>query len=148
MTDDIAQIQQEIDSEKAALANNLSELEVKAREVTDWRVQVRKHPLGSVGVALAAGVAVAMLARKGTPRVHTPHDGNGNGNGAAPSGASPWSHPVVDRVVNALVAVAAAKAVEMISESLPDFAEHLKAEPATPTAAATPTPPGDTTTAI
>lgn len=139
MNDDIARIQHEIDSEKAALASNLSALEVKAREVTDWRVQVRKHPLGAVGVALAAGVAVAVLTKRG-PRGHATHDGSGNG--ATASGASPWSHPVVDRVINALVAVAAAKAVEIISESLPEFAEQLKQEPAAQS------PDGDVSTAI
>lgn len=140
MNDDIARIQQEIDSEKAALASNLSELEVKAKDVTDWRVQVRKHPLGSVGVALAAGVAVAVLTKQGGPRrSHAPHDGNGNGN--APSGAA-WSHPVVDRVINALIAVAAAKAVEMISETLPEFADHLKQQPDVQA------PEGDSSTAI
>ena len=141
MTDEIARIQHEIDSEKAALASNLSALEDKAREVTDWRVQVRKHPLGSVGVAIAAGVAVAVLTKRGgLPRSSAPHDGNGNG--AAPSGATAWSHPVVDRVINALVAVAAAKAVELISESLPEFAEQLKQQPDAQT------PAGDSSTAI
>ena len=133
MTDDIVRIQQEIDAEKAALASNLSALEGKAREVTDWRAQVRKHPLGSVGVAIAAGVAVAVLTKRSAPRTSAPPSSDGKG--AAPAGATPWSHPVVDRVINALVAVAAAKAVEMISESIPDFAEHLKPRPEAPTPA-------------
>lgn len=124
MNDEMARIQNEIDAEKAELADNLSELEDKAREVTDWRVQVRKRPLESVGVAVAAGVAIALLTRRGGRRAAAPHDANGNG--SAPAGA--WSHPVVDRVLGALVAVAATKAVELLSESLPELAEHLKHE--------------------
>ena len=73
MNDEMARIQNEIDAEKAELAGNLSELEDKAREVTDWRVQVGKHPLESVGVALAAGVAVAMMTKRGARRTAAPH---------------------------------------------------------------------------
>ena len=125
MNDEMARIQNQIDAEKAELAGNLSELEDKAREVTDWRVQVGKHPLESVGVAMAAGIAVAMMTKRGARRMSAPHDGNGS----APAGSTVWSHPVVDRILNALVAVAAAKAVQLIGESLPEFTEHLKKQP-------------------
>lgn len=138
MNDEMARIQNEIDAEKAVLADNLSELEDKAREVTDWRLQVGKRPLEAVGVAMAAGVAIAMLTKRGGRRAVAPHEGNGNG--SAPAGSVGWSHPVIDRVLNALVAVAAAKAVEVIGDSLPEFAEHFKKQPDDASSASEPSP--------
>ena len=126
MNEDTTQIQREIDAEITALAGNLSELEAKAREITDWRAQVRKHPLATVGVALASGVAIAMLTGRRRPgTAYQPESG------AAAPGPSPLSHPVVDRVLNALVAVAAGKAVEILGDMIPEFSGHLaKDDPA------------------
>jgi hypothetical protein len=147
MKEETALLQREIEAEKASLADNLSALEAKARGLTDWRAQVRKHPLASIGVALAAGAAISVLAQRRTiVVVHRPHpDGD-----ATPQPASPPSHlehlmanPVVERVVGALVAVAAAKAVDVLSDMMPEFGRHIAKDDAPPPRSNGSTPPAD-----
>ena len=139
MIDNTMQLRREITAERSALAENIAALEHKARELTDWRMQVRKRPLASVGVALAAGVALALLgARRRDRRIrHLPAattvEGNGNGAGEYVAEKSLLSNPIVARVVGALVAVAAGKAVELLAEAVPGFTEHLEKEEAEPT---------------
>lgn len=149
MIENTLQLRSEINAERSALAENLHELELKARALTDWRAQVNRHPLAMVGVALAGGVALAMLVpprRRLKMRARRAElqpiagDGNsfgngvgngvGNGNANRVAGAMPepsfLSNPIVARVVGALVAVAAAKAVEMLSDTIPGFSEQLE----------------------
>lgn len=139
MIDNTMQLRREITAERSALAENIAALEHKARELTDWRMQVRKRPLASVGVALAAGVALALLVprRRGRRIRHLPAattvEGNGNGAGEYVAEKSLLSNPIVARVVGALVAVAAGKAVELLAEAVPGFTEHLEKEEAEPT---------------
>lgn len=134
MITDTAELRREINEERSALAENISALELKAHELTDWRAQVRHHPLASLGMALAGGVALALLVppRRGrrADRAPVAGEGNGNGNGAGQYIPEPslLSHPIVARVVGALAAVAAAKAVEMLSDTVPGFTEHLDKE--------------------
>lgn len=134
MITDTAELRREINEERSALAENISALELKAHELTDWRAQVRHHPLASLGMALAGGVALALLVppRRGrrADRAPVAGEGNGNGNGAGQYIPEPslLSHPIVARVVGALAAVAAAKAVEMLSDAVPGFTEHLDKE--------------------
>jgi hypothetical protein len=111
-----AQLEREIEHEKSALAHNLGELEARARALGDWRLQVRRHPLASVGVALAGGVALAMIAgghdARGARTDQAPDDGNGQ---RAPR-PSLLSHPLVEQFVATLATVAAARAVDLFSE--------------------------------
>ena len=132
MITDTAELRREINEERSALAENISALERKAHELTDWRAQVRHHPLASMGMALAGGVALALLVppRRGRRADRAPVTGEGNGNGAGQYIPEPslLSHPIVARIVGALAAVAAAKAVEMLSDTVPGFTEHLDEE--------------------
>jgi len=109
-------LQHELDVEKASLAENLGELEIKARQLADWRRQVKRHPLAAVGVALAGGVALAMFAG---PRKHrdgdASRDGNGNGDGESRH-ESILSHPLVEQFVVTLATVAAGRAVDLFEE--------------------------------
>ena len=132
MIDETAQLQREIDAEKAALADNLSTLEAKARGITDWRAQVGKHPLASVGVALAAGAAIALMTQRRRIVVVHRNEPPADGTTTTTTPADSFmSLPVVDRVVGALVAVAAAKAVDVLSDMIPGFGGHItKTEPA------------------
>lgn len=124
MKDDTERLEREIALEKAALADNLVTLESKAREVTDWRWQVRQRPLASVGVAVAGGVILAMLTGGRAPRGR-----RGEAPGEDAAGPARHSHPVVDRLVSALALVAAEKAVEVISEMLPGLPAAMTNEP-------------------
>ena len=132
MNAETAHLQRELDAEKAALAENLSALEAKARGITDWRAHVGKHPLAAVGVALVGGMALAMLTRR-RPIVIV-HRGAPRTDGAAPASTaeSLMSNPVVGRVVEALVAVAAAKAVDVLSDMIPGFSGHVATEEPAP----------------
>lgn len=118
MTRKTAQLEREIEEEKSALTENLSELEARARALTDWRQQVRRHPLASVGMALAGGAALAMIAGGHRPRGagngRSADDGNGNGDGTAH--ASLLSHPLVEQFMATLATVAAARALDLIGE--------------------------------
>ena len=107
-------LKREIALEKAALSENLETLEERARELTNWRRQVRKRPLEAVGVALATGVVLAVVAGRRRPGVRRRPD-------TGEDGGSPslLAHPIIDRLVAALAVVAAEKALEMLSEMMP-----------------------------
>ncbi len=131
MTDETKDLQRAIDNESAALSDNLAILGDMARDLTDWRVQVRRHPLPAIGLALGAGALLALLAGRGRGRATR---GMTRGNQAAPAnrvaGAYTESpaHQAVDRVINALVGVAMTRAIELVGDLIPDFGHHLQAE--------------------
>lgn len=126
MITDTERLEREIALEKVALTENLAALEVKTRELTDWRWQVRQRPLASVGVALAGGVVLAMLTTRRAPRARRRSEA-GDDRAAGPS---MLEHPIVERLVAALAVVAAEKAVEVLSEILPGLpAAMAKEEP-------------------
>lgn len=125
MKSDAARLQHAIALEKIALVENLAALEVRTRELTDWRWQVRQRPLASVGVALAGGAVLAMLTAGRGPRARrAPEDG---ARGAR--GASLLSHPIVERLLAALVVVAAEKAVETLGELIPGLTQAMGDDP-------------------
>ena len=114
MITDTKRLRREIALEKAALSENLETLEDKARELTDWRRQVRKRPLEAVGVALASGVVLAVIAGRRRPGARRrPDTGEDGGPGSL------LAHPIVDRLVAALAVVAAEKALELLGEIMP-----------------------------
>ena len=55
------QIAQEIDRTRETLRSNLEELETRARDAADWRVQFRKHPERMALAALAGGALLSLL---------------------------------------------------------------------------------------
>jgi hypothetical protein len=114
-----AELQREIKMEKAALLENLSELEHKAHELTDWRTQVAKHPWQVLGAAVATGVVLGLIVGRGRPRGEP--SSSEVSNRADQSKSRGPSHPVIDRVVNAVVGVAAAQAMELLDEVVPGF---------------------------
>ena len=131
MTDETNDLQRAIDHESAALSDNLAMLGDMARDLTDWRVQVRRHPLPAIGLALGAGAMLALLAGRGRGRA-TRSMTRGNQTAPANRVADAYTeypaHPAVDRVINALVGVAMTRAIELVGELVPDFGHHLQAE--------------------
>jgi hypothetical protein len=57
------EIEQHIATERVELDRNIRELQTRVKNVTDWKWQVRKRPLGALAVAAGGGFAAAMLAR-------------------------------------------------------------------------------------
>lgn len=55
------QIVSEIDRKREELRANFQELEHRAKEVTDWRSQFRRHPQGMAVAALVGGAVLSML---------------------------------------------------------------------------------------
>lgn len=130
MTNDTNDLQRALEDEKMALSRNLSELADRARDLTDWRTQVRAHPMPAIGMGIGAGVLLALLMDRRTPRVKTIADGT-RAAGRHPVDGDlvfPPAHPTVDRIVNALVGVAMTKALEIIAEVVPSFTDHLADE--------------------
>jgi hypothetical protein len=132
MTDETKDLQRALEAEKHALANNLTELADRARDLTDWRTQVRARPLPAIGLGLGAGFLLAVLMDRRPARVRSRAATAGVGPGAgrfADGDLVPApAHPTVDRIVNALVGVAMTKALEVIAEVVPSFTEHLEDE--------------------
>ncbi len=116
MISESARLQREINTEKADLLENLSALETKARDATDWRAHIRKHPWESVGIALAAGAALGFLTAGRGTRVETTR--NAGDASTDPSPQASRSHPILERAVDTFVAVAAARTVELLKEAV------------------------------
>jgi len=134
MAESSDQIAGDIESRRDALRSNLEELEGKVRAVTDWRLQVRRHPGVLLGVAFGAGFILAGLVR---PPRRRPQ---GRSTAAAVAAAeqraqrsapAPASSGHVRRlwedVQGALIGVGASKLTDTLSQFLPGFREHLDA---------------------
>ena len=125
MTSQTAELERQIEKEQDALVENLTELEQQAKELVDWRVQVRKHPRAMLGAALGGGLLVALLAGSSRPRnggrAARRRDPEGDGEPSA-------GHDAWEMLKGALVTAAATQVTNYVVELLPDFREHLEAE--------------------
>jgi hypothetical protein len=138
MGENASQIEREIIAERAELGRNLDTLETKARDLADWRVHYRNHPGVFLGAAVGAGVVLGALSHR---RVH---ESFGYVNYAHPPErpepreprtplASRFRGPKARRLVetwehitDALLAVATAKAVDVVSDYLPGFGDEYR----------------------
>jgi hypothetical protein len=55
------QIETQIDRTREDLRSNLLELEARAKEVTDWRVQFRRHPTAMIAAAVVGGMLLSAM---------------------------------------------------------------------------------------
>jgi hypothetical protein len=58
------QITNDIDQTRGDLKANLEELEGRLKAVTDWRVQVSRHPGAMVAAALVGGALLSLMTGK------------------------------------------------------------------------------------
>jgi hypothetical protein len=58
------EIVNDIDQTRGDLKSNLEELENRLKAVTDWRVQVSRHPGAMVAVAALGGALLSLMAGK------------------------------------------------------------------------------------
>ncbi len=138
MGENASQIEREIMAERSELGRNLDVLETRAREMANWRVHYRNHPGVFLGAAAGLGLALGAL----SVRNHPPQFGYGS-YARTPEPPRPqrprrsltdrlhspkgrklvetWEH-----VTDALMSVATAKAVDLVSAYLPGFSEEYR----------------------
>jgi hypothetical protein len=114
-------IESEIHGARQALDSNVEELERRIHSATDWRHHFGQRPVTWIGVALIGG-AVAGLSSGRRPRAGEPA---GQRPRRAASGMERTLVGMLDDTVGALVAVAAAKIRNTISEAVPGFREEV-----------------------
>ena len=118
MTNDIARLEREIAAERADLLANLALLEDRARELTDWRRQVRNRPLAAVGAAAVGGLLLAMIT-DGRPRSAASQATDG----ADEPRSRPRSNLIIDRIVSTLAVVAAERAFAALGITMPSLTD-------------------------
>lgn len=128
MGENTNQIEREIRAERLELGRNLTELEMKAKQLADWRTYYRNHPKLLLGIALGGGVMLGALAgrtrppvrdaRETMPRLLRPR-----------SGAGAQIEETLQRISDALLGVVSAKVVEFVSNVIPGFSDQLDHRP-------------------
>ena len=126
MDESTYQIEREIIAERRQLGRNLSELEMKAQQLGDWRTYYRRHPTLLVGLALGGGLALsALVGRRAASR-----------DDELPTTSDRIPAPVVGRtrrhvqdtwemVSDVLLGVAAGKVMEFVGDVVPGFTDEL-----------------------
>lgn len=121
------ELEREIADEQEALGENLAELEHQAKELVDWRAQVRKNPRTMLGLAFGGGVLLAVLAGAGGgrsgARMRRGREPAAEGDDHPSEASETW-----EMLKGALVAAAASEVTSYVVELLPDFREHLAAQ--------------------
>ena len=117
-----------MDRTRERLGPNLRELENKVDAATDWRAQFRARPHLFLGGAIAGGALLAAVLRPKSSR-HVFDSSNEsqlglvsrNGVNAQEQALELWND-----IKGALIAVAAMRVTEYISDLIPGFEEHYR----------------------
>lgn len=121
-------IEAHIDRTRERLGSNIRELEHKVDAATDWREQFRARPHLFLGGAIAGGVLLAAVLRPSSSR--DVFDSSNESNLASVSrngvNAQEQALELWNNVKGALIAVAAMRVTEYISELIPGFDEHYR----------------------
>ena len=135
MGEDTHRIEEEIRAERHELGRNLKTLEYQAKDLADWRRHYRRHAGAVLAVAFATGALIGLTIEECTrprpmarPRPDMSHPAKA---GFSPIGLirdNPRARQVVgdkwDGILEALINVASATAVEWISHAIPGFREE------------------------
>jgi hypothetical protein len=113
-------IEEQIDYERRMLRSNLEELEDRVRSLVDWRRQLRSNPGMMLGIALAGGLLIGLIAGGGRARALPAHDYPRAGEPAGP--ASDYRRRQISLawrgIESALLGVAAAKLKDTLAHAL------------------------------
>ena len=132
MGETINEIERDLAAERVDLRRNLGELEIKARQLTDWRHYYRNHPGQLIAAALAGGVVLGVIAggrstahRDRFPEAPFPGDLSEPRprNRAVRRLENDWHH-----ISDALMGVASAKLMEFVGNLVPGFHDQLRRE--------------------
>ena len=156
MDEDTREIEREILVEREELTGTLRELETHARQLTDWRRHYRRHTGTALGVTFGVGVALGLMmtSPNGAPRRSTirassspeswepgweseeaPLRRRHRTTNAAVRGLKSLSQTTragqqlgdtAAGILNALLGVATAKAVEVVSNLIPGFRDEYQ----------------------
>ena len=142
MGESTSEIERDIAAERNELGRNLQLLEHKARSLTDWRMHFRKHPFALMAVALGGGALLGLLTSRlretqatqpeydeeerflepEEPRYSAPSAFAASAARARRQFGDTW-----DRIADALLAVASAKAIQFVANKVPGFREEYSA---------------------
>ena len=136
MGESTSQIERDIVAERNELGRNLQLLESKAKSLADWRTYFRSHPFAMMALALGGGALVGVLtsgaarrsssgdqfsaARDSEPDYPTPSRFSSSTAEIRRQFGDTWDH-----IAEALIGVAAAKAIDFVSEKVPGFREQF-----------------------
>jgi len=128
VNDTLRGIEATIHSERRDLDRNLAHLEQQARSVVDWRKHYRNHTLSAVGIAAGAGMAAGIL-MGGAPRTRSPRERRSvlATTASALSRLDPHARATSrvsdtwDHILDALMGVASAAAIDFVSKHVPGF---------------------------
>lgn len=124
------QIERRIEAERGQLGQNLSELQSKVQEVTDWRVQFQKRPMLMLGVAAGGGLLLASLTgRKSKYKQHYSQDRERSGGAEHSRGTELQKNKALetfDTIKGALIGVAANTFQDFLGQLVPGFREQFQ----------------------
>ncbi len=140
MGENTSQIEREIYAERNELGRNLRELESKARTITDWRTHHRNNPGLFMGLAFSGGLVLGLLSMPSRRNATRDFESYEEPFDAPPAPRRRLRVPRVvaetrdlagrqlgqtwEHIAAALLGVASAKAVEVVSEMIPGFRDH------------------------
>lgn len=138
MGEDTYRIEEEIRAERRELGRNLKTLEFQAKDLADWRQHYRRHAGAVLTMAFATGALIGLTSRgagarrpMARPRPDTARPAQA---GFSPIGLirdNPRARQVVgdkwNGILEALINVASATAVEWISNAIPGFRDEYTA---------------------
>ena len=125
MGENTEQIEREIVAERHELGRNLNELETKAQQLGDWRTHYRNNPKVALGIAVAGGLVLGAMARRGR---HSSFPDSTEVIARYPRPQSRLSRQIEDTwltVSDALLGLAAAKVMAVVSSVVPGFSEQV-----------------------
>jgi len=122
------QIENQIEDAREDLGSNLQELERKVKSVTDWKYYYAKSPMTIIGVAFGAGVLLAAMSAKKSPRPlrRFANPRNSQSRELMSGGERQKSKAMEtwENLKGALVAVAATHVKDFVGEIVPGFRDH------------------------
>ena len=138
MGEDPRAIEEAIRMERHELGRNIDHLQERARALADWRTQYRNHAGASLALAFGGGIALGLLARRSGSRPRYSYTDRPDVEPSRPVGFHPLKaigeNPKVrqqvgevwDEILEALITVASAKAVDMLGSVVPGFRDEFE----------------------